>query len=259
MSPKKNKAPESAPANDKKKGKKGEEVLASETENIPWWNEAMAVLDTALATSGGVSEFLDSEYKSSEEKLAFAQWLDRSFPAETGIAYAKDFSANGALNIRLYNLCWHKDSGNKGLVVEEKMRNLVMLILARGFRTDADLYTCEKLNIICADPLLFPLGLPCMPVVHAGEMPAFSVNYVKGWTRAVAALMACHIFKTLDIVEKIKLDAPMFETFVTVYCLKRPWMDTASSVDANLGLALCLVQASERAMFLNSDVSLPCR
>jgi hypothetical protein len=167
-------------------------------------------------TSDTVANFLHTTYSTDKLKSEFASWIDESFPPEDGIAYATDYNV-GPVHGRPWMVNWHEMAGNKGLVLKDCQKSLLTLILALGFRSDPDKYVgVEKLYWGPPVPEVFEHP-QSYPVLHAGLVPTFQAHSTKGWTRSITLLFALHAIQKLDLLDSVRNNPMIFNTFRTLY------------------------------------------
>ena len=127
-----------------------------------------------------VHQLLDREYPSIPDKLLFAQWVDKTFPPQTRVKYATDFSV-GTKCLRPWMLSWHVNSGNKGMVLHDTMEALIKLICVKSFLSNADVAAgVERLAIQPPNPVLYNGSTEyatCVP----GLLLVNQADQQKGW------------------------------------------------------------------------------
>ena len=90
-----------------------------------------------------VADFLMKEYPDVEKRLLFSVWMDAALPADDNVTYLKpdDLAGTGPEKgmvwLRPWMLCFHRQAGNKGLLVNQVVGFLIQLIIVKGFLTDA--------------------------------------------------------------------------------------------------------------------------
>ena len=119
---------------------------------------------------------------------------------------------------KIWQFGFKPECGNSGLVPIEDMRALVLLIVARGFRTDARLpgvekiVACEMMKEWYNDSANVPKGH-----VEGSPVAATSLSEVKGWKRILAAWFVVVAITELGIIEEVRSAQAVFNSFCMVY------------------------------------------
>ncbi|CAK9079952.1 FO synthase subunit 1, partial [Durusdinium trenchii] len=155
-------------------------------------------LEREVLPVGGPDVFL------SRRKLEFAKWLDHSFPPSSHRNYADSFRP--------------------------------------GPVTDSDLLGVERLAVFMpTDEWLDGTqgGLECLPPLEPGSqlLRPFSIGYVKGWRRSVAALIVMQGFKELDI-DLDTLPRPIRASFGTIHGTAGEFQDAKQAVLTSRGITM---------------------
>lgn len=141
----------------------------------------------------------------------------------------------GEHKLTLWMLNWHIQAGNKGLVIQENAKNLIKLILALGFKTDPGLPGVEQLVVCSPNPMLF-VNHPDMldsPQLKLNRPGIQSIAFVKGWTRASAALVAASIIIEMDVKD---MDYKYRRSFRTVHAIiSDDYKNEVDRIDGNRG------------------------
>lgn len=200
-----------------------------------YFEAAMQELDSILTTYGSLPKWLDELYPDADARAELALHLDQLLPEENNVLYMKDGDWTvGPKCARLYMFGWHVNMGNKGLMVDDYMKNLVSLIMAQGFRTDPCLPGTEALVVCAPDERLFDdQNLLAINTVKDGLMKSHSVAFVKGWARTVCALSTVLIFDKLGIWDK--LPKAVKASFSTAHCVVARFDNATAMVDAARG------------------------
>lgn len=214
---------------------KEREVIAS----LPWWGDVMEDMDSIFAEYGGVSEFLCKRYPTADDRKEFSEQLIQNFypPDETPLD--KDFGV-GIKNFHLFQICWHVQAGNKGLVIAEFMKNLVSLVLLQGCKTDATLVAGAEF------PVLQPLCLEFFEAkwetskLQPQLLECFesqSIGFTKGWTRGCAFVFAAFLLIKHDLVEfyRSKLPKQYFNFCLLKGMVSGDFTTEADRIQANRG------------------------
>ena len=180
---------------------KERETIAS----IPWWGSVMDEVDRIFLQYSSVSEYLHAIYPDLDGRKKFTDLLLAAFPC--GEALSGDFEP-GIKTFALWQICWHVQAGNKGLVVRESMKNLVALVLSQGCKTDAS--TSPGVEF----PVLQPLVTNYFEkpwetaVIQDKTFECQSIGFIKGWTRATAFLFAAHLIMKNELIDFYKTKLP---------------------------------------------------
>eukprot|EP00435_Cladocopium_sp_Y103_P005239 s5105_g1.t1 len=116
-------------------------------------------MNQMFSNFGSVNDF----FMTFEDRKKLTQKLLENFPEKDPLSPA-DWSP-GVKTISLWQLCFHVESGNKGLVIQEFMRNLVMLMLIQGPRTNA--LTQAGVEYMILGNAVAEFGIARGPVTHA--------------------------------------------------------------------------------------------
>ena len=196
-----------------KKGKTDELMDLVEKEKgiistMPFWDSLVNQINDMFATFGSVPEYLLQTYPSFEDRKSFSQLLMDSFP--TG----ETLSSDGIKSFALWQICYHVEAGNKGLVINEFMRTLIMLMLAQGPRFDA--VKQAGVEYVVIQPLVASyFDTPWdTELMQPDTYNSQSIGFTKGWTRSVAAVYAAHLIIKNDLVDEYKKEhAQIYENF----------------------------------------------
>ena len=86
--------------------------------------------------------------------------------------------------LRPYMVSWKRQCGNKGYVLMEQFRNLLRLILAKGFETNSEIAGVELPVCSVHNPKLID-GITVWMQPIEDSLPANSISMIKGWSRVV--------------------------------------------------------------------------
>lgn len=172
---------------------------------LPFWDTLMNQVDETFTKFGSISEFFMKSFPTLEERKALSQTLIDHFGATETLD--SDFTA-GIKSFGLWQICPHIEAGNKGLVINQFHKHLIMLILIQGPRTDAA--TSPGVEYPVIQPLVEAyFDTPWeTSSLQAGTYDCQSIGFVKGWTRCVAALFAAHLLIQNDLVEHYRDHLP---------------------------------------------------
>ncbi|CAK9095039.1 unnamed protein product [Durusdinium trenchii] len=180
---------------------KEKDVIAT----LPFWDTLMNQVDETFTKFGSISEFFMKSFPTLEERKALSQTLIDHFGATETLD--SDFTA-GIKSFGLWQICPRIEAGNKGLVINQFHKHLIMLILIQGPRTDAA--TSPGVEYPVIQPLVEAyFDTPWeTSSLQAGTYDCQSIGFVKGWTRCVAALFAAHLLIQNDLVEHYRDHLP---------------------------------------------------
>lgn len=165
---------------------------------------------------------------------AHAEGLDNQFPPIDEANYIKDFEP-GTKQLRLWQMGFAAQYGNKGMVQLDTMRNLVELILVNGFKTNTLQPGVEAL-VICQPNPLFWNGSLELVSLHDDMLPICSVAFVKGWTRCLAAHIVAHLLIKMELTDTVKTTHPMlFDSLCVIHANIVVFSSEADRIDANRG------------------------
>lgn len=213
-------APSTTTASSKRtKGAKGKssdelnEMVEKEREaieSLPWWGSVMDDVDKIMADFGSVSEFLMKTYPDVGARKDFSEKLAMAFPTPTGQKLSKDFDG-GIKNFSLWQVCYHVQAGNKGLVISEYMKNLVSLVLLQGCKTDASTMPGVEYPVtqeLCLEYFEEKWELEQLQPAGADSYPCQSIAFTKGWTRGCAFVFAGFLIMKHNLVDFYKDKLP---------------------------------------------------
>lgn len=160
----------------------------------PWFNQAVAKFDELWDRFEELETMMKHIWPTPESQKAWALRLNDIFPPEPGVEYlSPDWGEHAVKKLRPYHWSWAKDSGNKGPVNREAYRNLLISIMVKGFCTDV---TQPGIELPLITPpydddsakddkaVIFPT------TIDEDVADAYSVNEIKGWSRATAMHVA---------------------------------------------------------------------
>ena len=154
----------------------------------------------------------------------WAAMLDSAFPPDPKVTYlsADEQEPIGSRQLRLWQLSYHVDSGNSGIMVQEDMETLTSLIVSAGFLTDADnIGGVEKLASKMPDKVFVDAyKMITLHPKHQQLAPMFGVWHVKGWKRSVAALAVATVIAEGGHADELKSKMPdIHNSFCTVHAV----------------------------------------
>lgn len=205
----------------------------------PFLAKPLDLFDNLWAQHQDVVEILESLFPSEADEMTWCQWLADNFEQEPDRRYLDscDGHDQGVVYLRPFNLSWRRESGNKGYVMQESFRNLLQLILAKGFQTDADILGTERLVCQAHDPRLVDVSAKIYShVVEDNAMPCFSISMIKGWSRSCAMHMVLKLCCDSGIIDQYKdFLADRVVGFQTIHCNFRPYSENDDVVDLSRG------------------------
>jgi hypothetical protein len=182
---------------------------------------------------------------------AHAEGLDNQFPPIAGAEYITNFE-HGTKLVRLWQMGFATQYGNKGMVQLDTMRNLVELVLVNGFKSNTLVPGVEALVICQPNPAFWNGSLELVPL-HDDMLPIGSVAFVKGWTRSLAAHIVASLLIKLEIVDAVKDNHPvLFTSLCGIYANVAVFRSEADRIDANRG-ALAKFQIRDALVSLPSQ------
>ena len=202
----------------------------------PFLNKVLEQFDQLWNEHQDIVAILDHLMGSNEEQLEWFQFLSESFPPENDVEYMTDFSASGGLvALRPFMLPWKRATGNKGYVMHENFRNLVQLILARGFLTSPLLPGVEALVVSEHNKRLVDESM-YSPTVEEGYLGASTFSLIKGWSRSCAMHLVLKLANHCGILNQFKdYLGDRCQGFSTVHCNFRALSEDEDIVDINRG------------------------
>jgi len=201
---------------------------------LPWVDLVMSSFDELIVSKGSMSAWLHSEFPTPEDRLKMAMALEEAFPMIPDVQYINGYSL-GLHRLRIWHVNYDVAAGNKGLVQLDQLRNLVLLIICNGMKTDP-LVPGTEVPVICTPNPTFWATPPSFPEVAAGLLGVGAVAFVKCWTRCIAALGLAWLLVKLDLVETTRTTHPLLHD--SLRCL---WGNLAAysseqaMIDANRG------------------------
>lgn len=175
--------------------------------HLPWWDDVMKSLDEMMVSHDGLPNFFMARFPDLDSRKEFAQELSQAFPLPDGECLSNDFTP-GIKTWAIWQGCFHIQGGNKGVVISEYMKNLVMLILTQGCKTDATRTPGVE----------FPVLQPLVPAYFEVEWKTASIvpktyecqglAFTKGWTRSLGFLTAAYLILKHELVEFYQKSLP---------------------------------------------------
>lgn len=134
-------------------GKEGLSQEVSKVDKIlllnPWLKQVIDRFDKEWALHGDVTQILYHHMPDAAVQLEWSTFLAETFPADPGTVYMESHaSPYGRCFVRPYMWCWDRQRGNKGFIDKLHFKNLLTLVLTRGFNTDPSVPGTE-LPLIC--------------------------------------------------------------------------------------------------------------
>lgn len=206
----------------------------------PWFGDALQKVDELFEKYDTMERFLSGTYGSPEARKLFSEQLMKAFPPEDGVSYMDNYNP-GPKRVQLWQLSWSLQAGNRGMVVQEQAKNLIKLILACGFQTDANKPGVEQLVLCQPNPSLYDNQSECKTEeLVSGLVGHQAVAFVKGWTRTNAALTAACILMDMKVIDHIKEnELAFYNTFRTCHgIVSGAYQTEAERIDANRGHAM---------------------
>ena len=159
--------------------------------------------ESIFQTFSGPAQYLQANLKEPCDVVDFRNWLRNTFPEAEDTLYSadeklpkvpaasQDYACQQPLCIHVSALGFTGDCTLKPPPGGEFCKCLLEEILMDGFQSASD-----PLLVLQHEPDCAPLDLPCG---DHGQLRAFSLAYVKGYTRAVTLLTALHRCKVLGL------------------------------------------------------------
>ena len=190
-----------------------------------------------------VLERFDAEWKQHQdiEELSWSKFLSDTFPAEADVEY---LSENGCEDtacrtyLRPFMLSWKREAGNKGYVMQESFRNLMQLILAKGFETSSDIPGVELPVCSRHHEKLIAGTQMHMPTIEDDCLGANTISMIKGWSRTCAMHLVLKLCTELGILDQyLKYLGGKASGFSTIHANFRPCKDSGNQdiIDMNRG------------------------
>ncbi|CAK9104678.1 Uncharacterized protein SCF082_LOCUS48825, partial [Durusdinium trenchii] len=221
--------------------------------HLPWWDDVMKSLDEMMVSHDGLPNFFMARFPDLDSRKEFAQELSQAFPLPDGECLSNDFTP-GIKTWAIWQGCFHIQGGNKGVVISEYMKNLVMLILTQGCKTDATRTPGVE----------FPVLQPLVPAYFEVEWKTASIvpktyecqglAFTKGWTRSLGFLTAAYLILKHELVEFYQKSLPnQYRSFCV---LKGLVPENARSeldcITANRDLTMASVQTRSKPNAFNA-------
>ena len=186
---------------------------AAAAQSIPWWPQALELLEKILGDTGA-SEYFLKKYDSIDHRREFALKIKTEFPLLGEERFSPGSFTPGLQTLQAWQCCYHIQGGNKGLIANENFTTLVQIILLEGFKSDAA--TVPGTEYLVIQPLI-PVYFDTVwetPELEPNTFGAHSVGFVKGWSRCLALTTALHIILELDLVQYYRDHMPsQFRSF----------------------------------------------
>jgi hypothetical protein len=203
-----------------------------------WAGKVLERYDEVMAQHGDAISFLESTMPTNQARLEHAAYLDEMFPADPNPVwpYITNWDTKGPKLLRPYHLSWHKQAGNKGFIYRDKLRNLVTLIMAKGFLTNPEIPGVELPIITNPNPAFFnPVEFE-FPSLENGLVDVGGVHCVKGWTRGVGLHVFIQLLKMDGLMDTflISCSSAKLDSFRSIYA-NFLGTDAAKDMDLNRG------------------------
>ena len=160
---------------------------------VKYFDEVIKLPATPVAT------FLSTTYDTLEKRKAFAEAIDTNFPGDPDVMHLKNYTP-GAKFVRPWQVCWDELAGNRGLVLLENQRNLLILMIAKGFMSNADVHVGAE-KVAFGPPVASLLGETPYVIIKTSMCPAFDAFVTKGWTCSISLLFLLHVALHLGLVD----------------------------------------------------------
>ena len=109
---------------------------AAAAQSIPWWPQALELLEKILGDTGA-SEYFLKKYDSIDHRREFALKIKTEFPLPGEERFSPGSFTPGLQTLQAWQCCYHIQGGSKGLIANENFTTLVQIILLEGFKSDA--------------------------------------------------------------------------------------------------------------------------
>ena len=204
----------------------------------PWLGKVLERFDAEWKQHQDIVLILEHFFPNEQEELAWSNFLSQTFPAESEVTYlsADEMDSACQVYLRPFMLSWKREAGNKGYVMQENFRNLIQLILAKGFETSSSIAGVEL--PVCSEhhSKLIQHTAMHMPTIEDGCLPANSISMIKGWSRACAMHLVLKLCCEVGILDPyMKYLGDRVKGFSTVYANFRPYKEDEDIVDINRG------------------------
>ena len=182
----------------------GEDVTKQEVQHMllmyPWLQKVLERFESEWSQREDITDIMNSHVP---DPAAWAEYLDTTFPVDKDTDYISNWDNYGTQHARPWHFSWHPQAGNKGVVEKLQFKNLMTLILTKGFESDPTLPGVEQPVVKPPNPIFFQSGeLDSLPRINDTMLPAYSVHNVKSWTRGVAMNMVILCLRLEGLIEK---------------------------------------------------------
>ncbi|CAK8986676.1 unnamed protein product [Durusdinium trenchii] len=235
----------------------------------PWLQKPLDAFDGLWREHQDICGILESLFPNEAAESHWAKFLAETFPDEDDVDYIAHYPAQAEMVcLRPYQLSWKRDTGNKGWVMQDSFRNLLQLVLAKGFLTDPRTPGVE--SPVCSphhEKLVFKK--PYMPQIEPFRLDASSVSWIKGWTRSCCLHVCVKLVVDTGILEPwLAFLGDAKKTFSTIRANYRPLALHDDPMDMNREITMgstltrtkpnCFVnlhQVERKAKFHDADVT----
>ena len=204
----------------------------------PWLGKVLERFDAEWKQHQDIVVILEHFFPNEQEQLAWSNFLSETFPAESDVEYlsADEMEEACQVHLRPFMLSWKREAGNKGYVMQENFRNLIQLILAKGFETSSSIAGVEMPVISKHHAKLIQGAAMHMPIIEPDCAPANSISLIKGWSRACAMHLVLKLCCEVGILDQyMKYLGGKVNGFSTVYANFRPYREDEDIVDISRG------------------------
>jgi hypothetical protein len=182
----------------------GDDVAKQDVQHIllmyPWLQRVIERFELEWSECEDISDIMNKHVSDPDE---WAKYLDGTFPAEGDVDYISNWDSFGQKFVRPWHFSWHPQAGNKGVVEKFQFKNLMTLMLTKGFESNPMLPGVEQPVVKPPNPIFFQSGeLDSLPCISDKLLPAYSVHNVKSWTRGVAMNMVILCLKLEGLMDK---------------------------------------------------------
>jgi hypothetical protein len=203
---------------------------------FPWFEDFLDLYYREMESHGSASAVLDYYLPDTVAKMEWAELLHSKFPDMPGVPYMTEWSG-GRTYIRGWMMAWHPQSGNKGFIYTDALKDLMTLIVAKGFQSDPNIPGVQVPVITPPNKTFFLDSEFVFPELVAGLVGVGGVHHTKNYTRAVAYHLALFLIHRMGRMDDFiaSMTTEVFQSFCTIHANYVLYDDASAQIDANRG------------------------
>ena len=205
----------------------------------PFLSKVLDKFDSEWLKHEDACSILNALLPTVDDQSNWALWLSKTFEPSSLYNYldsCDEMEDGSHVILRPFAISYEREAGCKGWCSKDQLRNLIQLILVKGFVTDPTIPGTEMLVIKEHDASALQQMCLVETAVETNSLPSYSISCVKGWTRGMAMHLTLKLADEANVLEQyLNYLGEKKSSFASLHCLFVRPADGKDMVDINRG------------------------